>query len=99
LVAANLTRVNILAATSAAAMFWFVIPETLYSPSILLAALSYCTGATSKAVVLVVCGRQRPDIRLAVTNWMVGIIATIVSHPRKQSLQITLKAFCLVAVL
>ncbi len=34
-----------------------------------------------------------------VTNWMVGILVTVVNYSWKQALQISLNAFCLVTLL
>lgn len=92
---------GILGATSAAAVFWFVLPETypFGSLSILLAlnlvALTQHRYVSQLWYVLI----SALTLSLTVTNWMVGIFATIVNHRRKQSLLITLKAFCLVLVL
>jgi len=76
---------SILAATSAAAIFWFVIPETYSfgSLSILLALGLTALAQHQKAVVLVVCGRQRPDIVGLLTGWWESsqLLVTLRSSP------------------
>ena len=93
---------SILAASSAAAMFWFVIPETYPFGSLsmllglVLVALATKYRKPSQLWYVLVSALT---LGFTVTNWMTGILATIVNHRPKQSLQITLKAFSLVAVL
>ena len=93
---------SILAASSAAAMFWFVIPETYPFGSLsmllglVLVALATKYRKPSQLWYVLVSALT---LGFTVTNWMTGIFATIVNHRPKQSFQITLKAFSLVAVL
>jgi hypothetical protein len=95
------TLFSLLAASSAAAMFWFVVPETYSfgSLSLLLAldfvALTQYRKFSSWWYVAV----SALTLSFTTTNWMAGILATIVNHPWKRSLQITVKTFCLVSLL
>lgn len=79
-----------LGATSAAAMFWFIVPE------------SYPFGSLSFIVAAILTvlaqGRSLPfwayvatnlfTLSITVTNWMAGILATILVHSKKQALRI-----------
>ncbi len=89
-----------LAATNVG-MFWFVIPETYPNGSLsILLALCLVAAAQHRGLspfwyVLV----SALTLSSTITNWMVGIFATIVNHRWKQSLQIIVSAFCLVLLL
>ncbi len=95
------TLFSILAATSAASIFWFTIPETYPFGSLTLLAV----------LVLVVLAQYFPlsewwfvlvgvlSLGITVTNWMAGIFATIVNYPWKKSLAIALKSLGIVVVL
>lgn len=95
------TLFSVLAATSAAAVFWFVVPETypFGSLSILLALGCVALTQHRKLSPLSYVVVNVLTLSITITNWMVGILATIVNHRRKQFLQITLTAFCILAVL
>jgi hypothetical protein len=95
------TLFSLLAAISAASMFWFTIPETYLFGSLsllmalVLVALAQYFPLSELWYVLV----SAMTLGITVTNWMAGILATIVNHRWKQSLLITLKALGLVTVL
>lgn len=95
------TLFSVLAATSAAAMFWFVVPDTypLGSLSLLLPLCLVAIGQHRKLSPLWYGLVSALTLSITVTNWMAGILATIVNHPWKRSLQITVSAFCLVVLL
>lgn len=95
------TLFSVLAATSAAAVFWFVVPETypFGSLSILLALGCVALTQHRKLSPLSYVVVNVLTLSITITNWMVGILATIVNHRRKQFLQITLTAFGILAVL
>ncbi|BAY48499.1 hypothetical protein SAMD00079811_61240 [Scytonema sp. HK-05] len=95
------TLFSILAATSAAAMFWFVIPETYSfgSLSLLLALCLVAIAQYRKPSSLWYMVVSALTLSVTTTNWMAGILATIANHPWKRALQITANAFCLVVVL
>jgi hypothetical protein len=92
---------SFLGATSAAAIFWFTVPETYSfgSLSILLAlgfaALSEIYLFSSLWYVAI----SALTLSFTITNWMVGILVTAVNHRWKQSLQITVSTFALVSSL
>jgi hypothetical protein len=92
---------SVLAATSAAAVFWFIVPETypFGSLSILLALGFVATTQYRKFSSLWYVAISALTLSFTVTNWMAGILATAVNHPWKRSLQITVNAFCLVVLL
>jgi len=91
----------LLAASSSAAVFWFVIPET------------YVCGSLSILLSLVIAAlsERRPvrerwhimasalTLSFTVTNWIAGITSTFVSNKWRRSFQITANALCLVVVL
>ena len=95
------TLFSVLAATSAAAMFGFVVTET-YSFGSLSLLLALCLVAIaqyrhlSQLWYMVISALT---LSITTTNWMAGILATIANHPWKRSLQITVNAFCLVVLL
>lgn len=90
-----------LAATSAAAMFWFVVPETYSfgSLSILLALCFVVITQHRQLSSLWYVAASTLTLSFTITNWMTGILATIVNHPIKRALRITVAAFCLVFLL
>jgi hypothetical protein len=89
---------SLLGTTSAAAIFWFAVPETYSfgSLSILLALVVVVLGQyrqlSSWWYVLIGAG----TLSITTTNWMAGILATFANNRWKQALQITVNAFCLV---
>ena len=92
---------SLLGGVSAAAAFWFVVPESFSfgSLSILLALILVALAQHRKLdpVWYVLVGAFSLSITL--TNWMVGLLATIVNHRWKKALQITLTTFLVVNVL
>ncbi len=88
-----------LAATSGAALFWFIVPETYPLGSLtilscfLVTALSrhrrvpdWCFVATSAA-----------SLSITVTNWMAGIAGTWVCRPMRRAIMLSAIAFLIVA--
>lgn len=92
---------SILAMTSAAAMFWFVVPEvySFGSVSILLALVVVAWAERSRISHWWFVGVSSLTLSFTVTNWMAGIIGTFVNYPWKRVLQITINAFCIVVLL
>ena len=92
---------SIVAAISAAVMFWFVVPETYSfgSLSILLGLILVAIAQNSRLSLLWYVLTSALTLSITVTNWMVGILMTIIKFPWKQSVQITISAVCLVSVL
>ncbi len=95
------TLFSILGAVSAAAIFWFVIPETysVGSLSILLALCFVALTQHQQFSWLWYVAINALTLSFTVTNWMVGLFATLVNHRRKRFLQIALTALFLVGVL
>ncbi len=92
---------SVLAATSAAAVFWFVVSETypFGSLSILLALCLVAVAPYQKLAPLWYVLVSALTLSFTLTNWMVGILATILNNSWKRSLQITVNALFLVVVL
>ena len=92
---------SVLAMTSASAVFWFVVPETypFGSLTILLAValvgIAQYRHLSSAWYVAV----SALTLSITITNWMAGILATVVQHSWKRSLQITVNALCVATVL
>ncbi len=92
---------SLLAASSAAAVFWFSVPETWGLGSLSLLA----------PLLLVAWTRVRPiplwgyvaasaiSLSITVTNWMAGIVAAFVQLPWRRAIQVTVSALCLVTLL
>lgn len=95
------TIFSIVGATSAAAMFWFVVPETypFGSLSILVALCLVALSQYRKLSALWYTLVSALTLSFTTTNWMVGILATMTNYRWKRALQITVNAFCLVVVL
>lgn len=92
---------SILAATTAAAIFWFVVPETYSFGSVsILLGLCFVAISQYRRLSPVWCVlTSAATLSMTTTNWMTGILATIVNYCKKQALQITANALCLVVVL
>lgn len=90
-----------LAMTSASALFWGVVPEVFLPGSLTIIAALYLAAragkqvASTPAYVIV----SAATLSVTVTNWMVGILATLASHPWRKAFQITVNGFALVSVL
>ncbi|QLE57520.1 hypothetical protein [Nostoc sp. TCL26-01] len=95
------TLFSILAMTSAAAIFWFVVPETYSfgSLSILIGlcffAITLHYSVTDTWYVIV----SALTLSFTITNWMVGILATFINYQWRRALQITVNGFCVVVLL
>lgn len=92
---------TLLGLCSASALFWFPVPN------------SYSWGSLSimLALVLLLCAEQRPfgatayviasalTLSFIVTNWMAGLLVTLVRWPWKQAVQLSVNALCVVVLL
>lgn len=92
---------SILGAVSAAAVFWLAVPDVYpFGGLTILLGLSFIALTEHRQLSpLWYVVTSALTLSITVTNWMVGILATIVSYPWKKALQITLKAWGLVVVL
>ena len=86
----------LLAAVSSAGMFWFIVPETMpFAVVTILAGLLFVVIAARHpvplgwgiAVNLLTMG-------VAITNWVVGLLATVASYTRQQAVRIVAYAVC-----
>jgi len=90
-----------LATASASAIFWFVVPETflLGSLSIMIAlCFVVITEFRQFSSLWYIC-ISAFTLSFTVTNWMAGVLITIVNFSKKQALLITIKAYFLVFML
>lgn len=92
---------SILGAISAAAMFWLAIPDVypFAGLTILLGLTFIALTEHRKLSPLWYVVVSALTLSITVTNWMLGIHWTIVNHPWKKALLITLKAWVLVVLL
>lgn len=93
------TLFSLLAAVSAASVFWFVVPETypFGSLSILLALLVVTLPYQNMLGYIFI---NVLTLSFTLTNWMAGIFATIVmNRPFRRALEIMAYAFCIVTLL
>jgi hypothetical protein len=92
---------SVLAMTGAAAIFWFVVPAkySFGSLSILLALCLVAMAQHHKLSDWWYVSLSALTLSFTVTNWMAGILATLVNHPWKRALQLIVNAFCLVVLL
>jgi len=92
---------TLLAMSSAASMFWFVVPETwpFGSLSILFALGLVAVGEYRRIAPGWYVVMSAMSLGTTVTNWMAGILVAAVKNSWKDAFQITCNAFCLVMVL
>jgi hypothetical protein len=92
---------SILATVSAAAMCWFIVPET-YSFGSLTILLAFCFTALAEYYQFSSFWYVTVSaftLSMTTTNWITGILMAIVNFSRKKALQITVNAFCLIVLL
>lgn len=86
--------------SSAGFMFWFSIPETYPWGSIsILAAVLVAALIPFGRWHSVVVGVSALSLALTVTNWMAGLVATVLTQPWRQAIRLSIYAFALVAFL
>jgi hypothetical protein len=92
---------TLLAMSSAAAVFWLVVPETPNFGSLsILPAIGVAALAGRRPVsVLWHVAASAASLSVTVTNWMFGLAASLVHYRRKRAVQITINAFCIVVLL
>jgi hypothetical protein len=95
------TAFTFLGATSAAAMFWFAVPEThtVASLTIVMALLVVAVSIHRRVPAFVEVAVGAATLGVTVTNWMAGILASWSHRPWRQALQISTNAFALTVVL
>lgn len=92
---------TLLATVSASAVFWFIVPETYQfgSLSILLALGFAVLTEYRQFSSFWYVGASVLALSITTTNWMVGILVTIVNFSKQKALQITIAAFGLTVLL
>lgn len=92
---------SLLGAVSSAAVFWFVVPESFSSGSLslLLPLILLPLAEIQKVSPIWYIVLSAFSVSITITNWMSGLLATIVSFRPKKAAQITLIAFAIVNVL
>ncbi|MGA7933340.1 MAG: hypothetical protein WCA35_07320 [Kovacikia sp.] len=92
---------SLVGGVSAAAVFWFSVPEsfpfgsvTILSALVLVALAQYRKLSPAWYVAV-----SALTVSITITNWMVGLLATIVNHRWKKALQITTITFFIVNAL
>jgi hypothetical protein len=92
---------TLMGAVSAAAMFWFAVPESYSfgSLSILVALIVVALAKYRVLPVWLYTITSASTLSITVTNWMVGIFATFANYPWKRALQVSVNAFCIVVLL
>lgn len=91
---------GLLAACSAATLFWFSVPESwgLGSLTILAPLIVVAIAQRHKVSPFWYIVASAASLSVTVTNWMMGILATLVQHSWRRSLKITGAAFLLVMI-
>lgn len=89
---------SLLGSVSAAAIFWFVVPDSFpfASLTILLALVFVAFTEYRKVSPAWYVAISALTVSITITNWMVGLLATIVNFRWKKALQITFLTFCVV---
>lgn len=95
------TLLSLVGGSSAAAIFWFTVPESFSFGSVtILLALVLTALSQYRAFApgwYVAVGAL--SVSITITNWMAGLLATIVNYRWKKALQITLVTFVIVNAL
>lgn len=92
---------SLLGACSTAALFWLSVPESygLGATSIVIGLLLAATGTQRRQALWKYVAISALTLSITVTNWMVGILATLTAHTLKRAVFITVIAFSVVALL
>jgi hypothetical protein len=92
---------SVLALVSAAARFWLVVPETYVFGllTILLALVVVALAQKQVVAPLWYVIVSALTLSMTITNWMIGILATLVQARWQQARRTTTDAFCLVVLL
>jgi hypothetical protein len=95
------TIFSLLGGVSAAAVFWFVVPDSFpfASLTILLALVFVALTQHHKISPAWYVAVSALTVSITITNWMVGLLATIVNFRWKKAIQITFLTFCVVNAL
>jgi hypothetical protein len=95
------TLLSLLGGSSAAAIFWLTVPESFSFGSVTILLALVLTALSQHRVFspiwYVVVGIL--TVGITITNWMAGLLATIVNYRWKKALQITIVTFVVVNIL
>ena len=88
-----------LAATSGAALFWFIVPETypIGSLTILLSLLVVALARRRRVPDWCFVLASAATLSITVTNWMAGLISTAVRRSPRRAIALSLTALVIVA--
>jgi hypothetical protein len=95
------TLFSLLGGASAASVFWLVVPESFSfgSITILLGLVFTCLTQYRQFSPIWYVAVNVTTVSITITNWMVGLLATIVNHRWKKALQIPIINLCVATVL
>jgi hypothetical protein len=87
---------SLLAAMSATGMFWFIVPETMpFATATILAGLVFVAVAASRPVSpFWSVALNLLTMGITITNWLIGLLATIASYTRQQVIRIVAITVC-----
>lgn len=89
------------AATSAAAVFWLIVPEAVALASVSVLVPIALAGSSVRRPISTAVEVVASAFSLSVTvsNWTAGLLLSFTRHPWRRALQISANAFCVVVVL
>jgi hypothetical protein len=92
---------TLVAAVSASAMFWFVVPETMPFGSVtILLALIFVVVASRRTVSPAwAVAVNLLTLSVTITNWAVGLLATFATYTKQQAIRVTAYTVCLAVLL
>jgi hypothetical protein len=98
---ADATVFSAVGAVSASSLFGSAVPEThLFGSITLLLGMGFAAYAATRALSPGwFVAASALSLSMTVTNWMAGLLVTLLNHPWRRSVLITLGAFTLVAML
>ncbi|WP_017325066.1 hypothetical protein [Synechococcus sp. PCC 7336] len=92
---------SVLASVSASSIFWFAVPESFSFGSVTILVAIACVAASEyielPRIYFIIAGIL--SMSMTITNWMVGIIATVVSMPRRKAAKTLGQTFIAIAIL
>jgi hypothetical protein len=91
---------TLMGTSSAAAMFWLVVPECagLASVSVLAALILVSWGDRSELPPSVEVAASAFTLSITITNWMAGLLVSFARLPWRKALQVSANALCVVVV-
>lgn len=91
---------TVFGAGSAAAMFWFIVPETYPFASLsILVVFLLVVGRRERPSEALTTAASAFSLGMVVTNWMYGLGAALARHPWRRAVQVSVNAFAIVVLL